>query len=214
MKNKSLILITILLAGAAIPANAQNDDRLYRERFTGGLKIGTNYSNVYDSEGDDFNADGKLGLAAGVFFTFPVGPLLGIQPEVLFSQKGFRATGSFLGSSYEMKRTTNYLDIPLFIAIKPMEFVTILVGPQFSYLMSRNDKFTNGSFTSEEEEQFDNDDFRKNTVCFVGGLDVNVNHLVVGGRVGWDLFNNTGDGSSDSPRYKNVWAQLTIGFRL
>lgn len=212
MKNTYLRIITLLLAGAITPVNAQ--ETTYREQFTGGLKIGTNFSNVYDSEGEDFDADGKFGLAAGVFLSIPVGRFLGIQPEVLFSQKGFRATGSFLGSPYEMTRTTNYLDIPLFIALKPSEFATILVGPQFSYLMSRSDKFTNNGFTSEEEEQFDNDNVRKNTVCFVGGLDINVRHMVFGGRVGWDLFDNVGDGSSDSPRYKNVWVQATIGFRL
>lgn len=113
-----------------------------------------------------------------------------------------------------MTRTTNYLDIPVLIALKPVESVTILAGPQFSYLLSRNDKFTHPEFTSEEEQQFDNDDIRRNTVCFTGGVDINVRHFVIGGRVGWDLFNNRGDGDSETPRYKNVWLQATIGLRL
>jgi hypothetical protein len=213
MKNTITAVLLTIVAGTAGSASAQ-DATDYRERFTAGLKIGTNFSNVYDSEGEDFDADGKFGLAAGLFFSIPVGTFLGIQPELLFSQKGFRSSGSFLGNPYEMSRTTNYLDIPVLIALKPAESVTILVGPQFSYLMSQTDKFTNSDFTTEEEEQFDNDDIRKNTVCFVGGLDINVRHMVIGGRVGWDLFDNRGDGTSETPRYKNVWVQATIGFRL
>jgi len=195
-------------------AATTNAQEAYRERFTGGLKIGANLSNVYDSEGEEFDADAKLGLAAGAFLTIPIGPVIGIQPEVLFSQKGFQASGSFFGDSYQVTRTLNYLDIPVFFSLKPVEAITIMAGPQFSYLLSRNDKFTNGDFTNEDQEEFSNDDIRKNTVCFVGGLDINVNHLVIGARVGWDLFNNAGDGSSETPRYKNVWGQATIGFRF
>lgn len=213
MKNKFSLLVLALAVGSFTQISAQNEKQ-YRERFTGGLKFGGNFSSVYDSEGEEFDVDGKLGMATGIFLVIPVGMFLGIQPEVLFSQKGFRATGTFLGSPYEVSRTTNYLDIPLFVALKPLESVTILAGPQFSYLLSQNDRFTNGNFTSEEQEEFDNDNIRKNTVCFVGGLDININHIVIGTRVGWDLFDNRGDGTSETPRYKNVWGQLTIGLRF
>ena len=56
-----------------------------------GMKAGANYSNVYDSKGEDFNADPKFGLAAGAFLSIPFGQYIGIQPEILFSQKGFKA---------------------------------------------------------------------------------------------------------------------------
>jgi hypothetical protein len=179
-----------------------------------GFKVGTNYSNVYDADGDDFEAEGKFGLAAGGFVSIPIGDFLGVQPEVLYSQKGFKATGTMLGGTYELTRTTSYIDVPLLIAIKPIEAITFLAGPQFSFLLKQNDKFTSGTTSFAQQEAFDNDNLRKNTLCFTGGIDINLEHTVVGLRTGWDLQNNNGNGTSSTPRYKNVWVQATIGYRF
>jgi hypothetical protein len=179
-----------------------------------GLKVGANYSNVYDSKGEDFEADGKFGLATGAFLSIPIGKYIGIQPEVLFSQKGFRSTGTMFGTSYDLKRTTSYIDVPLLLAIKPIESITFLAGPQFSFLVKQRDTFNSPSANYAQEEEFDNDNLRKNTLCFTGGIDINLDHTVIGLRTGWDLQNNHGDGASSTPRYKNVWAQATIGYRF
>lgn len=179
-----------------------------------GAKAGINYSNIYDSQTKDYSADGKIGFAAGGFVSIPIGTFLGIQPELLFSQKGFQATSSFLGSNVTLKRTTNYIDLPIFLAIKPSEMITILVGPQYSYLIKQNDVFTSPITNTEVNQDFDTENIRKNTLCVVGGVDFNLSNIVLGARVGMDMYNNNGDGTSTTPRYKNVWAQATVGFRL
>lgn len=204
---KNTILIAIAILSIAYTSSAQN-------QFAFGLKIGTNYSNVYDSEGEQFEAEAKFGLAAGAFLSIPFGKFVGIQPELLFSQKGFKATGSMFGSPYTIKRTTNYIDVPLLLAIKPIETVTFLVGPQFSFLLAQKDDFSSPSGTFQQQAEFDNDNIRKNTLCFVGGLDFNFDHVVLGTRAGWDLSANHGDGTSSTPRYKNIWLQATLGFRF
>ena len=185
-----------------------------RDKLFFGLKIGTNYSNVYDSQGQDFVADAKFGLAGGGFVSIPIGTYFGIQPEVLFSQRGYKSTGSFLGSSYSMTRTTDYLDIPILVAFKPIESVSILFGPQFSYLLKQKDDFTGGSISADQVQTYTNDNYRKNTFCLTGGVDLNVDHLVIGLRAGWDVNNNNGDGTSTTPRYKNMWYQATVGYRF
>lgn len=183
-------------------------------KLTMGFKIGANYSNVYDSQGENFVADGKFGLAAGVFASLPLGSFWGFQPELLYSQKGFKATGTMLGSSYSYTRTTNYLDIPLLLAFKPSQSVTILAGPQFSFLTSQKNEYTSATVNTFQEQQFNNDNVRKNTLCFTGGLDINSSNMVFGLRAGWDFETNNGDGTSSTPRYKNMWYQATIGFRF
>ena len=182
-------------------------------KFTIGAKLGANYSNVYDTEGEDFVADAKLGFVAGGFITIPLGKLFAIQPEVLFSQKGFKGSGTLLGSSYNFTRTTNYLDVPLFLVVRPSEYFSIMAGPQFSYLMSEKNEF-NGVINQLQEDEFNNDNIRKNTLCFIGGVDVNFDKLVIGARAGWDFKTNNGDGTSDTPRYKNMWYQLTLGYKF
>ena len=169
---------------------------------------------MYDTKGQDFQADAKFGLAAGAFVSIPIGTIIGIQPEVLFSQKGFKATGSVIGNRYEFTRTSNYIDVPLFVTFKPSEFVSLMAGPQYSFLTKQKDVFTNSFITTEQESNFNNDNIRKNTLCFVMGLDVNLQHVVLSARAGWDIQNNNGDGSSTEPRYKNVWYQATLGFRF
>ncbi|MFO7658685.1 MAG: porin family protein [Bacteroidales bacterium] len=211
---KKLSLLILMIGLLAVDNSAQNNDGDFRENLLFGLKIGANYSNVYDSEGEEFKTDPRLGLVFGAFLAVPVGKYLGIQPEVLFSQKGFNATGRILGSPYKFTRTTSYIDVPLLIQFKPGKFITLMAGPQYSFLIKQSDVFESASLSFEQEQEFENDNIRKNTFCFIGGFDINYNHFVFGARVGWDILNNNGDGTTTTPRYKNFWYQATIGLRL
>ena len=79
--------------------------------------------------------------------------------------------------------------------------------------MSKKDEFS-GAVNQTQQDDFNNDNIRKNTFCFIGGVDVNFDKLVIGARAGWDLKTNNGDGTSDTPRYKNMWYQLTLGYKF
>lgn len=151
--------------------SAQENITDVRAKLMFGLKAGVNYSNVYDTQGEAFRANPKLGFAGGAFLAIPLGTYFGIQPEVLYSQKGFQATGNILGSSYNLTRTSSYVDFPLLFAFKPSEFITILAGPQYSYLVKQKDEFKNESTSIAQETEFGNENVRKNTLCFTGGLD-------------------------------------------
>jgi hypothetical protein len=196
----------LLVTAVPIPQDLRN--KLYV-----GLKAGYNYANVYDADGENFKTDPKIGFAAGVFLTVPIGKYFGIQPEVLFSQKGFKASGTLLGNSYSLTRTTNFIDVPLLLVVKPVPFIALLAGPQFSYLVKQRDEFK-GEVNSVVEDEFNNDTIRKNMIGFIGGVDFNFKLIVVGTRVGFDVRHNTGDGTSNTPRYKNAWLQATLGLRF
>jgi hypothetical protein len=205
--------IILMLAIAFIATSSIAQDNL-REEFIFGMKAGANYSNVYDAEAEVFNANPKLGFAAGCFFAIPLGQTFGFQPELLFSQRGFFATGIMLDQPYDLTRTSSFIDVPLLFAFKPSGFITLLAGPQYSYLIKQKDEFKNGTTTIEQENEFKNDNIRKNILCFTGGADVNLGHIVLGARAGFDILKNNGDGSSTTPRYKNVWYQATVGYRF
>lgn len=206
----SVALCILATAGIAQQTTSPN----YRDNIQLGVKVGTNYSNVYDVKGDDFQGDPKFGLATGVFVAVPISTLIGFQPEILVSMKGFHATGSILGSQYDFTRTSTFIDVPLLISIKPTEYLNLVAGPQYSYLVKEKDVFANSMITIQQETDFQNDNVRRNLLCFIGGADIDLKHFVLSGRVGWDVSNNNGDGSATSPRYKNVWYQATLGFRL
>ena len=213
MKLKLLIfLITLLLPARYLLA--QDDDIDPREKLTLGIKAGVNYSNVWDGKGQEFRADPIVGFAGGAFAAIPIGMYLGLQPEFLVSQKGFKGSGYLLSTPYSFSRVTTYLDIPLMLEVKPASFLYIVLGPQYSFLLTEKNEYTFGSNSVAQQQEFDNENERKNILGFVAGIDVNVHHVVVSARAGWDFQQNHGDGSSSTPRYKNRWLQVTLGYKL
>jgi len=207
----SLAILVLFPITAFAQSTLSNDDNY---RVSLGIKGGLNLSNVYDVQGDELEADSKFGLVGGAFLTLPITNFLGFQPEILFSQKGYRGSGSVLGSEYSFARTTNYIDVPLLVSFRTGEFLSLLFGPQYSFLLSQNYTVKSDLGDVSQDEQFENENLRKNTFCFTGGADVNLNDIVLSARVGWDVLSNKGDGTSTTPRYKNVWYQATIGYRF
>lgn len=199
----------ICIASIAISQNSATDNRA---KIRPGVKAGLNYSNVYNVNTEEFVADPKFGFAGGAFIYIPIGMYLGIHPEILFSQKGFKGKGTLLGNEYNFSRTTSFIDVPLQIALKPSGFVTFVAGPQFSYLLSQKDEFTSTIHSDSQTQEFENDNIRKNILGFVAGLDINLKNTVLGVRFCWDIQKNKGDGTSSTPTYKNRWIQATIGY--
>ena len=67
MKKITLFFMVVVLASNF--SNAQDK----RDNLHFGLKVGANLSNVYDSQGQNFVADSKYGLAGGAFLSIPLG---------------------------------------------------------------------------------------------------------------------------------------------
>jgi hypothetical protein len=210
MKKLSLIAVAFLL-GANVNLNAQDS----REKIHLGAKAGINISSIYDTKGEDYTAKAKAGFAGGGFVAIPIGKYLGIQPELLFTQKGYTASNYSEGNNYTYTRTTNHMEIPVLLQLKPVSFISIVGGPQFSYMTSREESFKTNNLTTTQIQEIENDNIRKNTLGFVTGVDFYVlRHLLFSTRVGWDLQDNNGDGTASFPRYRNVWLQGAIGLRF
>ncbi len=214
LKNKitaitAVLFLTIISISTAQKSSTDVDNR---EKLQFGFKVGADYSNVYDASGEEFKADPKFGAAGGIFLRIPFGKYFGIQPEAVISQKGFKGRGTLFLDTYTFTRTTTYLDVPLLFELKPSEFFTLVVGPQFSYLLNQRDQFTSSANSYYQELEFEHSSIRKNIFGAVGGFEINLKHIVLGARVGIDLQNNNGDGTSTTPRYKNVCFQGTIGY--
>ncbi|TAE82768.1 MAG: PorT family protein [Bacteroidetes bacterium] len=202
--------ITIMLSLSAY--KVQSQDR--RENIEFGAKAGINLANVWDSKGEKFVADSKVGFAGGLFLGIPIGKFIGVQPELLISQKGFKGSGFIFGFPYSTTRTTTFIDVPLQVQFKPIEIVTIVAGPQFSYLITQKDEYTFGTNETQQKQEFDNEDVRNNILGFVVGADFIYGNFLLSGRFSWDVQANHKNETSSTPRYKNQLVQLTVGFKL
>jgi hypothetical protein len=191
-----------------------NYNRDVRDRFQFGFKAGVNYSNIYDVTSENFAADYKFGFAGGIFMSIPIGKYLGVQPELLYSEKGYEVSGSIEGSTFNNTHKSKYLDIPVYLQLKPSDVLTVVFGPQFSFLLHKTNDFSDSFLSDDQEQEFDNIDINKFTFGLSGGLDFNIGHVVLGGRIGWDLTQNNGQGTTISPQYRNLWYQATLGFRF
>lgn len=204
-----------LFSTQSIVAQDQTSSKPYnmdaRDELKVGIKAGMNYSNVYSENSDKFVADGKFGFAGGVFVSIPLTQLIGIQPELMYSQKGFKSETKILGTSYEGKATFSYLDLPIHLQIKPTENISILAGPQFSYLLSSKYEF--GNFSSTQNSDLEDENNRA-TVGISAGIDFTVENFLISARGSWDLSKMNKDNTTSDINYKNQLFQVTLGYRF
>ena len=204
--------ILILAAGLFIAGNSITAQSSTEARF--GLRAGANISTISKSDDPDFSTGSKAGLNAAAFLELPLSPAISFQPELQFSQKGFKANGTFLSNPYEYKQTTNFIEVPLLLKLNPSKHFGILVGPQYSFLASTSTKFSISNSSYESLVKNDNDNLRKNILGGVLGVEAAADNMIIGLRYALDFQSNNGDGTSNTPRYKNNVASLYIGFRL
>jgi hypothetical protein len=122
-----------------------------------GIKGGYNYSTIRAENLNNIN--GQTGFHAGVFANFSA-ILLQIQPELLFSQRGYEVEN---GNDLRM----NYIDLPVLLKVKVLPFITLDAGPQYSYLLNTQE-------TSDELVLPAMPTFEKSDLSAVIGTSVNV----------------------------------------
>jgi len=159
---KLLIVVTALVA--SYTAQAQS---------TVGVKMGLNYSNLAEKYPNDSLFFNKTGFAGGIYFNIPLlGKFLTLQPEVLYSNKGFNYNATYIGYShrrpYSYQKVTkvvyHYLDIPLVAKIKTGSLF-FEAGPLLSCLL-------NGAETSRNMKSLTgtNADYSDLELGYVAGL--------------------------------------------
>ncbi|WP_240337107.1 porin family protein [Rufibacter psychrotolerans] len=196
-----------------------------------GVKGGLNYSNLSGDLKDESRFNNKVGFHAGVYFNAPiVGDFFSIQPEILYSNKGFKyddveRTG-LLGvkERYEGTANFNYIDVPVLARVKAGSLF-FEAGPQVSYLLNVNDKTkvfqsTNGSDFTEVDRTVDQksksgySDFE---IGYAAGLGfATANGFSLGLRYNGAFTDLTDDSPArgDFKDARHSMFQLSVGFPL
>ncbi|HAR62925.1 MAG: hypothetical protein DKM50_13460 [Candidatus Margulisiibacteriota bacterium] len=104
-----------------------------------GLKLGVNGNTFIGDDAKSTRMTG--GFNAGVFSEWRLNDNFIIQPELIFTKKGGKAT---LPDEFgEVNLLLNYLELPILFKYNlPMDWVeaNVFAGPYFSHLFSVNDK--------------------------------------------------------------------------
>ncbi|MEK6615501.1 MAG: porin family protein [Bacteroidota bacterium] len=102
-----------------------------------GPKLSLSFSNVIGGENSVGNKF-KVGFSAGAFLKFQISDHVYLQPEVVYSTRGFKYVSSVGNQDTNLKHTLSYIDFPFLIGIQIGENGFINFGPQIGYLV--NDK--------------------------------------------------------------------------
>lgn len=219
MKKQLVILATFLTAVAAAPTVHAQGIRI-------GVKGGANLSNLSGDLTNEDRYENKFGFHGGVMLN--VGLLddgfLSIQPEVLFSQKGFTyADDEFtIGGNrfkYDGDVTYNYIDVPVLLKIKAGS-VYFEAGPQYSYLLKVKNDFkitSNGNPVTQTSNTSDLDNINRNEIGYAAGLGYqSEGGFLFGLRYNGSFtdFGKDGYQDADTRNARNSVFQASVGFLL
>lgn len=168
-----------------------------------GIKGGLNYTKMSQVKLDGNSSDFKPGFHAGLFADINL-LVVGIRPELLYSQKGFEVDSE----DGKVKSTLNYIDVPVMVKFNPAPIVGLYLGPQVSFLLGENWKNLG--------ETFDPD---KNTTEFSGvvGAGLRLGKLDLGARYNFGLSKVVKDDQGRFENFdkgRNQVLQLSVGYVL
>jgi hypothetical protein len=208
--NKTVALLILCAIVQVVPSYAQIEQS--RVRLKVGMKAGFNISNVSDKQGPTFDVTSKKGIVSGVFVVIPLCERLRLQPELLLSQKGFKASGDLMGFNYTFSRITTYLDLPILLHWRLLRSFAVVAGPQYGYLILQKDEREFGHNEEALDFEFSQEQMRNGTLGMTAGLELALDPMVLSCRAGIDFQNNIT--TTSTPQYKNRWLQFALGLNF
>ena len=194
MKTRSIVLSVILVAITTAGAYAQS--------FNLGVKGG---ANLYKLSGRSFTDEFQFAYSVGGYAEINFTKHFGVQPELLWNQTNFRTASDFNtvvpNGFNDVRGSLNYLSIPLLVSYRPSKVLSFQAGPQFGILINQT------TIAEAAGQAFKTGDF-----SLVGGVQLNLGFLKLGGRYFVGLNNISNVTSEDT--WKNQGFQLYVGVRI
>jgi hypothetical protein len=192
------------------------------QSVTIGPRVGVNFATQVitgdDSQyADDWNDEVKAatGLQLGLVSNFALGQMFSIQPEFLYTQKGYK----FEDADRTVTGKYDYIDVPVLakISLGASElkgFVT--AGPTFSYWTSGVDKVESDSFNGDTDVDFDDDELIENRFEVGGSIGLGLAYETGVGALNLDVrygagFSSVYD-SDDDAKLKNSGFSVSIAY--
>ncbi|WP_022821792.1 porin family protein [Hymenobacter norwichensis] len=206
------LLLLLAACGVGFTASAQQS--------VDGVRSSTDYApSTSDSRNNGFGIKGGFNLAdirggnrdtyedalsnlktyhAGLYAQFGLNDKVSIQPEILFSRKGYDDTQVPLGGGSTTTRETrlDYIQVPVLFVYNFLDNVSVHVGPQASLLVRVKDAGAEKSISSAGLHSLD--------YGVVGGLEARIGPARVGARYDLGLADIYKDSATAARVYKDV----------
>lgn len=102
-----------------------------------GVKAGINLANIKNIGPTDNKA--RSGINAGLFTEIGISRKFIARPELLYSTKGYRFPARALNGAGTL--SLHYISIPVLAGFRPVDHLTVLVGPEFNYMTAARSAF-------------------------------------------------------------------------
>tara|TARA_B100000795_G_scaffold162168_1_gene121845 strand:- start:2074 stop:2661 length:588 start_codon:yes stop_codon:yes gene_type:complete len=146
---KTIYITIALMISSIISLNAQ--DR--KNKATVGVKGGYNVSSV---SFDGTSETAKLhGFHIGVYGESYFGKYFSIQPEIIYSQQGYKIIDE--NGTYTQK--LDYINVPLMLKLYPVKSFFIEAGPQIGFSISHKETFDSGFILYDTSDEFEPSNF-------------------------------------------------------
>lgn len=186
---KKIVISTIILVVTVTYTFAQNTSNF-------GVKAGYNLASVTDDSGNE--TDARSGFHVGLYSENFISENFSIQPEVMYSQQGFKIENN--NSTYTLER--DYINIPVMFKGYLAKTFFIEAGPQVGFAVSKKETLDTviGDFENDSEPN-----------SFDWGLNVGTGIKVNAATIGLRYHFGMGDLYEDTD-FKNRVFQISVGF--
>lgn len=205
----------MMMAGLVVTSQAQAQIRL-------GVKGGMNLANVSGNLANEDIYQNKRGFHAGAVLNVGlIKNFLSVQPELLFSQKGFtyadkELTTNGLTSRYQGSCRYQYLDVPILLKVQAGGLY-VEAGPQYAYLLSLKDeaRVTTNGLQAVQSTALAIRDVNRNEIGYAVGIGFQAKSgLNLGVRYtgAFTDFAKKGYANTDMVNARNSVCQFSLGF--
>ena len=207
---KIALLIALTIFGLT-QANAQNF----------GFKGGYNYSSFNGEVAKDNTLKGLSGFYVGALLELPLGDVLSLQPEVIYSRQGAAWEQKNILGEFKKDLKLDYLNIPVMAKVN-LGPLFLQGGVQFGFLVGKPEvSYTRGA--QRVTEKVDKDAYASFDFGVGAGLGVNLSqHFFVEARYTHSLTNALDPNNnslknahiSDDNNFKNAVLSLGLGVKF
>ena len=183
-----------------------------------GVKLlGSLASGTYENDELNDRVDSKFGYGAGFQAVVEFHPLLALQPELLFINKGNSFTTE--NPSSKVTISTNYIQVPVLLALQlplPVIKPRLLVGPHLAYFVGGDTttEQTIGGREASNTFELDSDNISTFDLGITAaiGLDVELSDYVLTLDVRYEQgFLDVNDGADDRESFTHNSTSANVG---